>query len=199
MTIADFFKDMVPILSLVIGVIGIILVTRQVYFARIALEQAAHWNKIHATYSTFDVSAQTELELVAKSYAKNKLNLDIGAHYILTESDAKKIFGDDECLLLFTRYLNTLEGSCAAYQFGAADRELSYHLNGGRVPHKYDTYKTLIDLYREERGNPTILIEIEKTAIEWKERLAEELNEMETNKEHFLKAAVKKLGAKISV
>jgi len=179
MTLQEFTRDIVPIISMIVAGGGLVFVGFQLRYASAALKQNSSWNKVHATYSFFDLERSIELEYKAIDLMeKNEIDIEKG----LSLSDAKAIYLNRNMKLALERFLNDLECYAGAYLVGALDREISYHLYSDRLVLKYERYKNYILTCRDFASSPAALIELEKLALNWKERLAEECMDIEKEK-----------------
>ncbi len=180
MTLSQFSSDVMPIVSGIIAMIGLYFIWHQIRVATSAMERTSNWNKIHATYTYFDLERNTKFE--RQLYESGQ---KIGVNFLktLTTDELQRIVDDKDTFVYAKEFLNDFEYLCAAYQTGFLDRELTFHLHGTRVVKEYNVLFPFIVWLRQNFNDDGILIEIQKTAKEWQGKLEIERHEQEQFRE----------------
>jgi len=181
MSLEIFARDVVPILGLIVATFGFIIMLRQIKFASAsmiaacksvetstdALVRNTAWNQTLAAYNFFDYHKNVEDEILLvdsleDEKVKFKTKLSAEELQILESSTISKRHAKN--------LLNDIERYCAAIQTGAVDDDLAFHLYHERFIRKYDVMSPFIDSLRSENNADELLIEFEKTALNWKLR-----------------------------
>ena len=165
MTLQEFARDIVPILSVVVAATGLFFVWFQLKSANSGLKQTANWNRIHATYSFFDLERSIDLEIKAKDNIRSH-DIKMSDDSISTEAIIA-IVGHYELETPLNRFLNDIETYACAYFANAIDKKISYHMHSSRIVAKYRKYEEYIEYYRKQKSQPDVLIEFEKLARLW--------------------------------
>lgn len=171
MTLEEFTRDVVPIISMILSTGALVFVGIQLRVATTSLKQNSSWNKVHATYTFFDLQKNIQLEHKALSILEKQ---GIVIDGVITSEDALKVYLDRKMRVSLEIFLNDLECYAGAYQVGALDKEISYHLHSDRLVRKYERYLNYLLVYREQSGSNAGLLEFEKLALNWKESLKNE-------------------------
>lgn len=168
MTLQEFSRDIVPIIGVIVTTTGLIFIWLQIRCATQATKQTSSWNSIISIYSFFNIEHNQKLR--DRLYSEGKA-IDVRFQYALTDEQIKKIRENDECFLNAKEYIKDFETLCAVYQLGALDPELVFSIFGPRVVNEFDVFKPLIDVLRKEKNDMGVMIEFERTALEWKEKI----------------------------
>jgi len=180
MTLTEFSSDVMPIISGFIATIGMFFIWRQLQMATAAMERTSNWNKIHATYTFFDLERNTKIEKQLYDAGKK---IEVRFLGTLTDEELDKLVKDNDTFVYAKEFLNDFETLCAAYQIGALDKKLAFHLHGTRVVKEFKVLHPFITWLRKKFNDEGILIEIQKTAKEWEKLLAEEQDDLEKLRE----------------
>ena len=176
MTLQEISRDIVPIASLAIAFFGLLFIWIELKSATKTMEQTSNWNRINSTYTFFNLESNTRIE---RELYREGTRLGIKFMAELSGDELEKLWNDNDCFVLAKEFLNDFESLCAAYQVGALDKNLAFHMYGTRVVKEYSVFKPLIHRLRNRFKDQGILIEIERTANEWSERLEKENAEIE--------------------
>lgn len=171
-----FSRDVLPIITFLLTAAGLYFIWKQMRIATHTLEQNSSWNKIHATYNYFDLAENSRIERDLYE-AGEKIGVKFSSS--LSDEELGKLLADNYCFLYAKEFLNNFESLCAAYQIGALDKDLAFQMFSTRVVKEFTVLRPLINHLRTEFKDPAILIELQKTAIEWRKRLNQEKKAME--------------------
>lgn len=179
MTLQEFTRDIVPIISALVAATGLFFVWFQLRSANTGISETAKWNRIHATYNFFDLERSIDLEIKAReNIRKNDIEIDDDS---ISTKAIKIIVGNYELETPLNRFLNDIEMYACAYFADAIDKEISYHMHGSRIVAKYRKYEEYIEHYRKIKSQPDTLIEFEKLAMIWESELNQERENLRFN------------------
>ena len=169
MSLQDFVRDWVPIMSLIVGALGLLSLGLVWY----QLKLSTKWNKLQGQSNFLNRSLdEQEARLQA---ALMPLGIDFYAQIDkLTAPQAKAIRGNDEAYLQTKTYLNALEDIGAAVRIGFVDVDFAYALEGSRLMKAWRIFEPLALDLREYHSAPGIYIEMENVALAWGDRRAAE-------------------------
>lgn len=173
MTLEEFVKNWVPVLSLSVSALGLISLGLVWY----QLKLSTKWNKLQGQ-SIFLNRSLDEQEGKVQSRLR-PLGIDFHAQIIrLTEEEVKAIRADDDAYLQTKTYLNALEDIGAAVRIGFVDEDFAYALEGSRLMKAWEIFQPLAIALRDYHSAEGIYVELENVAAEWRERRATETEEI---------------------
>ncbi|MGL1932196.1 MAG: DUF4760 domain-containing protein [Desulfotalea sp.] len=171
MTLNTFSSDVVPIIQMLLTTLGLI----SLFLLWGQIRQANIWNKLKSEHNFIQAQqVETSIELVKEG---KKIGLDLkGRSKPLTKSEVIQISKADLVYFALSKKLNELENICAAVRIGAADPDLAYATHSSIITMSYKTYVPFIEYLRQRDDDEEIYIELEKTALEWRERYLQTKN-----------------------
>lgn len=174
MTIAEFSRDWVPTLQLVVAIIGLaslLLVWRQI-------KQASQWNRLTTQYNFLNTAFSLQLDKAIYD-ATGKLGLDLkGRQNPLNPEEIDKLLGDTDAYTVLIAYLNEFENICGAVRAGIADPDVAFGIHSARVLKEFVVYKPFIDKIRARDSNQEVLIEFERVFDDWNKKVARSRQEI---------------------
>ena len=175
MDLVTFNQQWTPIIRLIVTLVGFVFVIIQIRIGLRSLDTNLRWNKVNASYSLFDIKQNTQVRVDLQNRLDEE-KIEVKLRENISPESADKIYENTKCMAKATEYLNEIETFCTAIQYGAVDSELAYHLYHARFIRQFEIFEALVKKIRKESslGGDHILVEFEKTVIEWRDRVAKE-------------------------
>jgi len=173
-TLEVFSRDVVPVLQIGIGALGVIsiaLVWRQI-------RQTTLWNKLNSPHNFLDVERS---ERLTRRAFREMRRLGVDPHKLVSAGDADKIHDDETAQLAVKSFLNDVENICTAVRIGSVDEDCAYAVHSARVVEIVRRFGPFIAKVQDAYGDPELFIEQLKVAARWEKRTLE-TNARETAK-----------------
>jgi hypothetical protein len=188
-TLQDFSRDMVPIIAIGIGGLGLVslvLLWRQ-------MRSTNQWNKLQ-TQNGFinqdldDLSRklQESLKLHGIIYQKQR--------DALPDNLCQAIRDDDRAFFDVKTYLNTFENIAAAVRIGFVDSDFAYAIECGRLCAANRIFLPLIKQLRDYHDAPEICIELENVRAVWEARKLQEAKALAQAEKSMMKKFRESMG-----
>ena len=169
MTLEIFSRDVVPILTLLIalpGVIGIILVYLQLRIAQKQIQLNNLWNRTQAQHTLLDNLPDEDHEgRFWKLYKKYKDEFGV-----VSKSSAQEIYSEIDDWVCAKTYMNKFETLCAAINRGYVDFEYAYHVHSAKIVGLYDKWRGFVDFARDRLDDDEIYLELQNVHTKFQRR-----------------------------
>ena len=191
MTFYEFNHDVVPVLQLCLGAIGL----TSLFLIWWQAKRTTRWNQVVSHHQFFKDTPSQEHERAIHDAAK-KIQVDLEVP--LDAQSAQKICDNDDALFAARNLLNDYEELCSAILVGTLSENYAYAVDSTRVINAYKTYKAFIDLMRKKREADYAWSELQELAIKWEARQVD-LRQKKAKAFAKLEKRLAKLEQKISV
>ena len=184
MTLADFNRDWMPILQLIVGFAGL----GSLWLAWWQITKTSAWNRRISQHNFLNNPFSLELDKSLYA-AADKLGITLHARReALSEEEVTKILQDKDAYACAIAYLNEFENVCGAVRADIADPDVAYGIHSARVITKFPVYKPFIEKLRKLQDDDEIFIEFENVYDAWLFKAAK-IAERKEKKRPALKSA----------
>ena len=165
MTLPEFSRDIVPILSLAVASLGLL----SLFMVWWQIREARLWNRVTTQSSLTSVRAMLDidktLEATFAPLAIPVLNLSRP----LTSEEVTTILKNAAAYAASNVFLSELEVLAAAANIGALDDEYVRSVHSGRVVTAFKVFCPFVDALRNESNDKRIYLELQRAALRWEE------------------------------
>lgn len=174
MTLQEFARDIVPILSLVVSTLGLI----SLFLLWWQIRQTAVWNKLQSQYSFRDSPTFAHRRRVVE--ATEAVGVDTFLRVAPLEQDElERLWQDKNAYWAIFDYMNDLETACTALRLGSIDPEVAYAEYSSPVIRGFSLFRPWIEKVRRHYNDDELYYEIERVAHLWAERDAKNIQARE--------------------
>ncbi|MDP3720324.1 MAG: DUF4760 domain-containing protein [Acidobacteriota bacterium] len=165
MTLQEFSRDVAPVLSVVVGFMGLASIGLLWH----QMKLGTRWNKLQGQANFLNRSID-ELEGNLQQALKPVAIEFFHRREPLTPDDVKRLLADENAYLQVKSYLNTFEDIGAAVRIGFVDGDFAYALEGPRLVKAWKIFTPLALHLRDYYSNESIFVELENVAVTWEDR-----------------------------
>lgn len=177
MTLHDFSADVVPILTMLISLAGMI----GLYLVWCQIKQTNSWNKINTQHTLLsDLPTEEQEKRFLEIYRGYKSSSDV-----TSKENAAEIYNDLDKHVCIKTVLNKYEHLCAAINAKTIDDDYAYSVHSARVIGIFKAFEQYIVLLRDKDKDLDIYLELEKVATLWLIRYHEEENKRQAQIQQF--------------